>query len=60
MNKIPLTRTTDIVIQELGKEMLVYDLKTHKAYSLNETSSIIYRGGNGKTSFDELKKNTGS
>jgi hypothetical protein len=58
MNKLPPARSTDIVVQELGKEILIYDLNTHKAYNLNETSSIVYQACDGKTSFDELRVKT--
>lgn len=55
MNKLPLARANDVVIQELGKEILIYNLKTNKAYSLNETCSIVYNSCDGKTAFDDLK-----
>jgi hypothetical protein len=38
--------------------VLIYDLNTHKAYNLNETSSIVYQACDGKTSFSELKSET--
>ena len=56
MRKLPLARNRDIVVQTMGKEVLIYDLNTHKAYCLNETSSIVYQACDGKTSFDELKR----
>jgi hypothetical protein len=55
MNKLPLAKTKDIVVQTLGKEILIYDLNTHKAYNLNETSSIVYQACDGRTFFTELK-----
>lgn len=55
MDKLPFARNTDVVMQELDGEILIYDSKTHKAYNLNETSAIVYTACNGKTSFDELK-----
>ena len=58
MNKLPLARSTDIVVQELGEEILIYDLNTHKAYNLNETSGTVYRACDGRTTFDELKLGT--
>lgn len=58
MNKLPLARTADIVVQELGKEVLIYDLNTHKAYNLNETSSIVYKACDGKTTLSELTRQT--
>ena len=51
---LPLAKSSDIVVQELGNELLVYDLVTNKAYRLNETSMIIFNACDGKTSFDEL------
>lgn len=53
---LPKARVNDIVVQELGKELLIYDLITNKAFSLNETSKIIYQSCDGETSFDELKR----
>jgi hypothetical protein len=55
MQKLPLARSMDIVVQELEKEILVYDLKTNKAFNLNETSAAVYRACNGKTTVEELK-----
>jgi hypothetical protein len=56
MNKLPIARNADIVVQTLGKEVLIYDLNTHKAYNLNETSAIVYQACDGKTLFDELRE----
>ena len=54
--KLPLAGNSDLVIQELGKELLVYNLTTHQAYQLNETSMIVFNHCDGQTSFDDLKK----
>lgn len=56
MKQLPVARTEDIVIQQSGKEILVYDLKTHKTYCLNETSSIIFQACSRNASFEELKR----
>lgn len=56
MNKLPLVRNVDIVIQNVGQEVLIYDLKTHKTYNLNETAAIVYKACDGKTSVDKLKE----
>lgn len=55
MNKLPRARSVDVVIQKLDREILIYDLKTDKAYSLNETSAIVYQSCDGETSFDDLR-----
>lgn len=55
MNKLPLARHTDIIVQELGKELLIYDLTTNRAYSLNETSAAVYRACDGANTFSDLR-----
>ena len=44
----PKARVSDLVIQESGSELLIYDLKTNRAQSLNETSTRIWRSCSGK------------
>lgn len=56
MNNLPLARHQDVVVQEFDKEILVYDLRTHKIHSLNETSAIVYRHCDGETTFAELTR----
>jgi hypothetical protein len=58
MSNLPFARHQDVVVQDLDKEILIYDLLTHKAYHLNETSSLVYRACDGKTAFGELKAKT--
>lgn len=53
---LPRSRNTDVVVNELGDELLVYDLTIHKAYNLNRTSSIVYQACGDGLTFDELKK----
>lgn len=53
-NLLPKARTSHIIEQEADKELLVYDLRTNKAFQLNETSKIVYRAC-GEMSFDELR-----
>jgi hypothetical protein len=55
MHRLPVARNENIVVQNAGKELLVYDLLTNKAYCLNETSKIVFEACDGKTSFDELR-----
>lgn len=50
----PKTRNESIVIQEMEKEILIYDLKVNKACCLNETSAIIYQLCNGKRNVSEI------
>ena len=56
MQLLPKARNTEIVVRELDKELLIYNLTTHRAYQLNETLTIIHQACNGATSFSELKR----
>lgn len=55
MNK-PKTRNENLVVQEFESEILIYDLKTNKAFCLNETSALIYQLCNGKNSVAEISQ----
>lgn len=51
MKFLPKAVNENRLIQELEKELLVYDLKNDKAYSLNETATAVYKACDGKTDF---------
>lgn len=55
MTNLPKSRQSNIVVQETGNELFVYDLITNKAFCLNETSKIVFEACDGKTIFDDLK-----
>lgn len=50
----PRSRNQDLVIQELKKEVLIYDLKINKAYCLNETSALVWNACDGSRSVAEI------
>lgn len=52
----PKSRDNGVVVQELGKEVLIYDLDNHRGYSLNETSAIIWKLCDGKTSVEQMSR----
>jgi len=53
---LPRGRREQLVIQELPDEVLVYDLERHKAHCLNETSALIWKHCDGKTTVDEIAR----
>jgi hypothetical protein len=55
MNR-PKSRNENIVVQEMEKEILIYDLKTNKAFCLNETSALIWNLCDGKNSIAEVSR----
>ena len=40
---LPLARTKDLVVKEMSDEVLVYDLKSHKAHCLNWTAALVWK-----------------
>ena len=53
---LPKAKTENIVVQDLDSELLVYNLTTHRAYTLNETSKIVFNRCDGKTTFADLRR----
>ena len=42
MNFRPVARNSNLLVQKLDREVVVYDLKTNHALYLNETSAMIW------------------
>ena len=53
-NNKPLGRKTDIVVQEMNGEVLIYDLKDNKAFCLNETSALVWQMCDGEKSVSAI------
>lgn len=56
MFKLPELRTADLIEQAADKELLIYDLRSDKAYYLNETLTNVYYACGERLSFDSLKQ----
>lgn len=50
----PLSRQTDLVIQDLQGEILIYDLQTNQAFCLNETSALVWQACDGSRTVGEI------
>ncbi|MEZ5346342.1 MAG: PqqD family protein [Pyrinomonadaceae bacterium] len=50
----PIVRTSNILLQEIAGETLVYDLARNKAFCLNESSSLIWKLCDGTRSVAEI------
>jgi len=44
-----LARRDDLVVQEMPDEILIYDLKQHKAHCLNHTAAFVWNHCDGQT-----------
>src|SRR6185295_9454378 len=51
---LPHARSADLVTRSIEGELLVYDLKRHKAFCLNETAVKIWNLCNGKRTVTDL------
>lgn len=51
---VPAARRDELVIQEVDGETLVYDLKSHKAHCLNQTSALVWKYCDGARTADEV------
>src|SRR5882724_7604527 len=55
-NPGPQARNDELVVQDLPDEVLVYDLKNHKAHCLNKTAAFIWNHCDGQTTTEEIAK----
>lgn len=58
-SQFPIARKNGLVIQEMPDEVLVYDLDTNKAISLNETAATVWRLCTGKNSVADIARRLG-
>jgi hypothetical protein len=52
----PKARSSELVIQTVGDETLVYDLNSNEAHCLNETAALVWSKCNGRLSIDDISK----
>ena len=46
---MPQARTTDLLIEVLRDETLVYDLRRHRAHCLNRAAALVWKHCDGRT-----------
>jgi hypothetical protein len=51
----PHAREEELVVKVLGDELLIYDLKRHKAHSLNRTAAWVWNHADGHTSIEQMR-----
>jgi hypothetical protein len=52
--ELPQARGEKLLVQELGDELLVYDLERDKAHCLNRTAALVWQHCDGHTTLPEL------
>jgi hypothetical protein len=59
MGEAPLARSSDLIVEELGDEVLVYDTNNDRAHSLSAEAAKVWRHCNGSTSTEDLSSQVG-
>lgn len=57
-NAVP-GRRDDLLVQKVGEEVIVYDLVSNRAHSLNRTASLVFEKLDGKRPIDGVAKDLG-
>lgn len=55
-HSLPEARKNDLLTRKIPGELLVYDLKRHKAYCLNAAAAAVWSSCNGKRTVTELAR----
>jgi hypothetical protein len=51
---MPLARKTDLTVEDLPTEMVVYDHKRHRIHCLNRSTSFIWQRCDGRTKIEDI------
>ena len=52
--QLPVARTDEIMVIDVGDETLVYDLARHRAHSLNAVARLVWQLCDGRTTADHM------
>ena len=55
----PKAREDDLVVEELPDEVVVYDLRRHKAHCLNRTAAMVWKRCDGRTTVPDNARRVG-
>jgi hypothetical protein len=55
-NLKPIAYKDNIIIQEAGNELLVYDLRSNRAHCLTESAAFIWNCCDGRTSVEQMRQ----
>ena len=56
MKNKPQSRQSNLVVQDLENEILIYDLNINKVYCLNETSAMVWQLCDGKRTVSDIAR----
>ena len=56
----PQARADGLIVQELGEEVLIYDLERHRAHCLNRTAALVWKQCDGRKTVGQLARVLGA
>jgi hypothetical protein len=59
MSKGPRARSADLIVDNIGDELLVYDIESSRAHSLNNVGAAVWRACDGTRSAEQIAAHTG-
>lgn len=59
LGRLPIARSDDLVISELGDELLIFDLRTNTGLCLNAEAARVWRALDGSRTLDQLTADVG-
>ena len=59
-NRLPQARTEELVVSELGGELLVYDLRIHEGFCLNGEAARVWQALDGHRTVESLAAHIGA
>ena len=57
--QMPRARGDELIVKEFSDEVLVYDLRRHRAHCLNRPAALVWRQCDGQTSLAEIARAVG-
>lgn len=52
--RLPRARTEELLVEELGEEVLVYDQRRDRAHCLNRAAALVWRACDGRTTVTDV------
>jgi hypothetical protein len=59
MGNGPLARSRELIVDNIGDELLVYDTSTNRAHSLNRNAAAVWKACDGTRNTEDIAANTG-
>lgn len=56
----PLARRSNLVVQDINEEVLIYDLSENKAFCLNSTAAMVWQLCDGRRTIAEISEQIGN